>query len=436
MKKSEIMKIVGQIIRNDCIKHDSQGRLYYFESGDQVWKLLDDYGIRQVINLWSREFYREYLTHSELEYLRQELSEEPELMAPELDSPYYSTFIRTQNVRLDLKTLQTENPDKKFFDKIILNFHYEPSTKISEHSAVAKFLKAALKTEVIDPQRNRKVRSLFQSTAYVLSSVVNIKKAPILLGPPNSGKSVWLDLCSRILGVENVRYLALQDLTDKFRSGLLQGSRLVMCHEVRLGALKRLDIPKAIISGNPITIEAKGVQPWTYTPDVKLMMAANALPTLGEIDAGGAFADRLIVIPFHSHEGTNDPDMLSKLYEERDDLFSVIFQTMPSFFENNMQLEEIEESKSILKEYHINGNPLTAFLTATYDKGTEDDCISTKALYEEYKIYCMNNVLPVCSISEFRPQLSQLGHYIRKKRIQGYRNPISTVSRLKPKQEE
>lgn len=216
--------------------------MYYFESDDQVWKLLDDYGTRQVINLWSREFYKEYLTHSELEYLRQELSEEPELLATELDFSYYSTFIRTQNVRLDSKTLQTERPDKKFFDKIILNFNYEPSKTISENSAVAKFLKAALKTEVIDPQRNRTVKSLFQSTAYVLSSVINIKKAPILLGAPNSGKSVWLDLCARIIGVENVRYLALQDLTDKFRSDLLQGSRSVLCHEVRLGALKRLEL--------------------------------------------------------------------------------------------------------------------------------------------------------------------------------------------------
>lgn len=62
--------------------------------------------------------------------------------------------------------------------------------------------------------------------------------------------------------------------------------------------------------------------------------------------------------------------------------------------------------------------------------------ISTKTLYEDHKIYCVNNVLPVCSISEFRPQLSQLGYYIRKRRIPGYRNPISTVSRLKAKQPE
>ena len=54
-------------------------------------------------------------------------------------------------------------------------------------------------------------------------------------------------------------------------------------------------------------------------------MAANALPELGEIDAGGAFAERLLPIPFAKREGDNDVTLLDKLYEERDILFSVIF---------------------------------------------------------------------------------------------------------------
>ena len=292
-----------------------------------------------------------------------------------------------------------------------------------------------MKTDEINWQKSKVVKSLFQATAYVLSNLRNAKKAPILLGPPHTGKSVWLDLSAMLIGAENVRYLSLQDMTDKFRGGLLQDARLVVCHEVRLGLLRRLDIPKSIISGNPITIEAKGKQPWTYYPDVKLFMAANALPSLGEIDAGGAFAERLLVIPFYAHEGANDPELLKKLYSERDMLFSVVFQTMPSFLESGMRFEEVDESRQLLDEYRVNGNPLTAFLASNYETGSDDDCVGTKILFDEYRRYCEVNVLPTCSIAEFRPQLTQLGHFIKKRRVPGQRNPISTVSRLRRKSE-
>ena len=292
-----------------------------------------------------------------------------------------------------------------------------------------------MKIDKLDPQESKRLREFSRVIVYVLSNLPNIKKAFILLGEPNSGKSLVLELCAKILGIGNVRYLSLQDLTDKFRGGLLQGARLILCHEVRLGSLRRLDIPKSIISGNPITIEAKGVQPWLYTPDVKLLMAANALPMLGEIDAGGAFAERLLVIPFYTHAGANDPELLEKLYAERDTFFSVMFQAMPKFLDDGMQFENLEESRQLLDEYRINGNPLTAFLNSNYEIGSDEDCIGTKMLFDEYRRFCEANVLPTCSISEFRPQLTQLGHFIRKRRVAGQRNPISTVSRLKPKQD-
>ena len=317
----------------------------------------------------------------------------------------------------------------------MLDFNYKENVEIKPESASAKFLRSSLKINELDPAKCIKLRLFSQVIIYVLSNLANVKKAFILLGEPNSGKSVILELCVKLLGIENVRYLSLQDLTDKFRGGLLQGARLILCHEVRLGSLRRLDLPKSIISGNPITIEAKGVQPWLYTPDVKLLMAANTLPILGEIDAGGAFAERLFVVPFYTHEGDNDPELLDKLYEERDMLFSVMLQAMPDFLNNGLQFEEVEESRQLLEEYRVNGNPLTAFLASNYETGSDDDCVGTKILFDEYKRFCEANVFPTCSISEFRPQLTQLGHFIKKRRVPGQRNPISTVSRLRRKTE-
>ena len=437
MQKSKRLNLVELMKEKEILVHNDRAKLFRYIELTGVWKEIGDLEARAIIREFGIQSGEVEIDYADCEYIRRELSESVELQVDALNSFEYSEWIVVQNGRLNLKTGELSPHDKKKYDTIALNFKYVSGASINYHSNTANFLKTSLGVDNFNPRESKALAIFYQCLGYSLSNLPNLKKMPILLGVPNSGKSVILKLCAKIMESKKIRALSLQDCTNKFRLGLLEGANLVICHEVRLGQLKRLDIVKSIISGDPITIEAKGVQPWTYFPKVKLLMAANALPTLGEIDVGGAFVERLIIVPFIEHSGENDIELLDKLYSERDMLFSVIFDEMNYFINHGMKFEEEEFGKVLLSEYKINGNSLNGFLNERYEKGSNDDYVSTVALYEEYKNYCKENVLPACSDKQFISQILQLGYKVAKKRQkQGIRkigNPLSSVLNLKPR---
>ena len=437
-KEKEILLDKVEILEKEKIfMHDSAGNLFQYRPEQGIYIRLTDIFARKVIRETLKDNGEIRIDCQGIEFIRRELSESLELYSGKFDDQKSSPFITVQNGRVDLRTVELFDHDRKAYDTVALNFNFDESAKIKETSVTGKFLKEALGIEELDPQKSPKLKLFYQAIGYCLSNLQNAKKLPILLGTPNTGKSVILKLCSRIIGEENVQSLSLQDLTDKYRGGLLSKAKLITCHEIQLGNLKRLDIIKSIISGDPIVLEEKFVKAFTCVPNVKILMATNALPELGEIDAGGAFAERLLPIPFAKREGENDIKLLDKLYEERDVLFSVIFREMQNFIADGLQFAEAKESRDLIDEYKSTGNSLNAFLAEHYERGTSDDRIGTLNLYEYYKDYCNSSLLHCCSRNAFRQQLIQLGYEISKKRLKEVgRNPVSCVLGLKEKSDE
>ena len=432
-EKNFLLDKVEMLEKEKIFMHDGIGNLFQYNEDQGIYMRLTDIGARKIIRERLQTNGENKVDCQGIEFIRRELTESLVLYVKQFDTQEPSNCITVNNGRADLRTGKLSDHGKNYYDTVALDFNFRENAKIEENSVTGKFLKEALGIEELDPQKSPKLKMFYQAIGYCLSNLANAKKLPILLGSPNTGKSVILKLCAKIMGEENVRALSLQDLTDKYRGGLLNNAKLVICHEIRLGNLKRLDIVKSIISGDPVTLEEKFVKAFTYVPNVKILMAANALPELGEIDAGGAFAERLLVIPFAKREGENDVELLDKLYNERDELFSVIFREMKNFIADGFQFAETEESHRLLEEYKDNGNSLNAFLKENYEKGIRDDKVSTVKLYECYKSYCEENLLCYCSRNEFRQQLLQLGYRFKKERLNKGSNPVSCVLSLKLK---
>lgn len=431
-EKDFLLSKVEMLEEEKIFMHDSTGNLFQYRGEQGIYIRLTDIFARKVIRERLQDNGEAKIDYQGIEFIRRELSESLELNG-KFDGQKTSEFIVVQNGRVDLRTGELLGHDKNAYDTVALDFKFLKDAKIEENSVTGKFLKEALGIKELDPQKSPKLKLFYQAISYSLSNLPNAKKLPILLGTPNTGKSVILKLCTRIIGQENVQALSLIDLTDKYRGGLLSKAKLITCHEIRLGNLKRLDIVKSIISGDPVTLEEKFVKAFTYVPNVKILMAANALPELGEIDAGGAFAERLLPIPFAKREGDNDVTLLDKLYEERDVLFSVIFREMQNFIADGFKFAETQESQKLIDDYKESGNSLNAFLAEHYEseRGTSNNKVGTVKLYEDYKAYCDANLLYGCSRNAFRQQLIQLGHKIAKKRLGS--NPVSCVLGLKKK---
>ena len=86
-KAQKVRRLVDEAVRSRKIMHDSNGKLYFHKETNQSWQSLKTYSERIFIRLLTQMIGETELTHADIEFLRQELAEEPILLARELDYP-------------------------------------------------------------------------------------------------------------------------------------------------------------------------------------------------------------------------------------------------------------------------------------------------------------------------------------------------------------
>ena len=304
-----------------------------------------------------------------------------------------------------------EKLDDKVKYKNILNFKYIPNANLKNAPTVIRFLRKSLGITEENIEESPKFKRFLEAIIYLMSDIANAKKAVMLLGAANTGKSVTLKLLERVIGSEQVIPMSFADVVKRFNGSLMEGKMLVISHEIPLKPLKHLDKLKAIISGDPLLVEQKMIQAHAYTPTVKLITAANNLPTLGEVDAGGAFCDRLLIIPFAKSVEDKNPNLLEELWEERDILFSLAADSAKDFIKNGLKFTPEPEGDELVKRLKKEGNSVTHFINECYQE-TADAKISLSDFYDRYAEFCKSNLLRPSDKVSFKGQLSQLGYGI------------------------
>ena len=85
-----------------------------------------------------------------------------------------------------------------------------------------------------------------------------------------------------------------------------------------------MDIFKNITGGDRITLETKGVQPFSATVDTKLLFAGNVLPTFHKIDGTDAIIERLHILLFDNsvEENERDTQLEDKLWHDRNKIIA------------------------------------------------------------------------------------------------------------------
>ena len=388
---------------------------------------------RRVIAILLRRLGIRACTCAEIKVLQSEIVESLQFYRKGLSEKGFSDWIVAMNGRVNLKTLAVSKHDPELYEKNGLDFTFDKNAELRNESVFAKFLITSLDIDEVrssSGEYHPKVRFLLQAIVYLLSNLYGAKKAIVFLGAPHTGKSVLIKFLARLVGDNGYIPLSLADLSDRFRSSLLEHVHVVLSHEMMCTGLKHLDIVKAIISGDPIIIEAKGKQPKVFTPNVKILMAANSLPMLAETDVGGAFADRLSVLTFGKSIASKNLSLLEELWAERDNILSLAVKEAPNLIADNLVFCEDEMGQMAVAAYKAEGNAVVDFLANAYDQD-EGGKIYLLDVYQAYKKYCADNAVNLCTCRQFRQQLAQLGYVIRKSRIWGSDNPRACVCGVK-----
>jgi putative DNA primase/helicase len=158
-------------------------------------------------------------------------------------------------------------------------------------------------------------KTLQEFVGYALdSSTARFEKMLLLVGPTDSGKTVFLNVIEHLFGPEHAASQSIQYLANQ-RWGVdkIVGKPINVRHDLDNNVIKRTGMVKELASGNPMNAEAKHGDPYKARPTAKHFFSANQVPQRDS--PKDAFYNRWLTIRFTQQipPGEQNPDLVDEL---------------------------------------------------------------------------------------------------------------------------
>ena len=343
-------------------------------------------------------------------------------------------FINMENGVLDYVTDEVFPHDEKFLFTYVVRANYLSNPNLIHCPSFDHFCQTSLAPLTYEDEDTKqkiiaeKRQLLLEIIGYICCDNHAGKCAFFLKGEPDSGKSVVANFITQLFQPELISNVPLHKLSERFFKAELFGKKLNVAGEIQGKQLTEIATFKSITGGDAITGEYKGKNPFSFTPRCKLLFAGNALPGTSESDATKAFVNRLIVLLFNHSipKEKQDKDLLKKLWNERDSIFTLAMQALKNLHERNYRFTVPTESSEFIKSFVNRNNSLQMFLQDCCVFG-EKYRIHNTDLMRAYTNYCTQNGLDVFSKKKLYEMLSGYpGVYYKKFRI-GNRNAMGHI---------
>ena len=251
---------------------------------------------------------------------------------------------------------------------------------------------------------------LYQSIGYCFYRRNELRKSFFLLGEKRNGKSTFLDMVGTLLGEDNTANLDLCEIGDRFRTAELTGKLANIGDDINDEWVSNTAIFKKVVSGDTVTAERKGKDPFKLRSFAKFFFSANSLPRLGRGKDSSAVLDRLVVIPFDAKftkdDVDYDPFIKYKLRGE-DVMEALIAKAVPALREVliDQEFATCEKVMRNIEEFEKSNNPILEF----FEELDEADYVNEpiKVVYQRYNSFCLSNNLQAMSAIEFQKQMKK-----------------------------
>lgn len=251
---------------------------------------------------------------------------------------------------------------------------------------------------------------LYQSVGYCFYRRNELRKSFFLLGEKRNGKSTFLDMVGTLLGEDNTANLDLCEIGDRFRTAELSGKLANIGDDINDEWVSNTATFKKVVSGDVVTTERKGKDPFKLRSFAKFFFSANSLPRLGRGKDSGAVMDRLVVIPFDAKFTKQDPDydpFIKYKLRGEDVMEALIVKAIPALREVlvNQEFATCDKVRASLDEFEKSNNPILMF----FDELEEDGYLHepVKWVYQKYSTFCLSNNLQAMSALEFQKQMKK-----------------------------
>jgi len=272
---------------------------------------------------------------------------------------------------------------------------------------------------------------LFEIIGYTLYPGVKFKKAFMLLGDTDAGKTTFIKLVKDLLGESNYSAESMKELFDpvnRFTTINLFHKLANLTSETKEYSIDDIDRFKRLTGGDPITADVKFKKPITFTPYAKLIVASNKLPDVKDRN-DSAFWRRWLIVEF-PNKFPNDDDWYDRTFteEEKEGVLTVSIMAITRvFFQKRFDFEQTPEQ--VMGMWLANIDSVYSFVKTYVEKGVlvldprnGDLWVRRRDLYDMYKDYCLDQGFRGVGKKAFARKLREyFGITTEKKNINGER---------------
>lgn len=235
-----------------------------------------------------------------------------------------------------------------------------------------------------------------------------LRKAFILTGGKHNGKSTYLAMIQNLLGEQNIAALDLKELGDRFKTAELFGKLANIGDDIGDEFIANPAIFKKLVTGDRVSAERKGQDPFEFNNYSKFLFSANNIPRIK--DRTGAVLDRLIIIPFNAQFSKDDPDFRPYIKYELQTpevmqyLILLGLEGLNRIMANN-GFTVSSKTRAAGREYEESNNPIIGFIRACEEEDFQIENEPTSKVFKHYQEYCIANNYTAYSSVEFSRQM-------------------------------
>lgn len=272
--------------------------------------------------------------------------------------------------------------------------------------------------------KDRKIRSLIEEMfGYTLYRRNEIGKFFILKGKGSNGKSTLLTMLRHMLGNDNVSSLDIREVDERFKTAEIFGKLANIGDDISKAYINETSVLKKLVTGEPLSVERKGKDPFDLKNYSKLIFSANDIPRFNDTSDG--FLRRICIVPlrakFSSQDPDYDPTIIDKLLapEALEYMAQLALDGMLDVIERK-KFTEPAGVQDELDKFKEENNPIIGYL-----KTTDIDGELVAEVYTDYSQWCYDSGLKAVSkVSFSRYICSYEGYETKTKRINGKRQQI------------
>lgn len=251
------------------------------------------------------------------------------------------------------------------------------------------------------------VKLLWQVIAECLNGNYTRGKFFILTGSGNNGKGTFQQLLINLIGEENVSSLKWKKITERFSPYGMVGKTLNIGDDIEGTYIEDNSVIQSIVTGDTITVEQKGKDPFSTRLKLSLVFSANEIPKVRNKTNG--LYRRMTIIPFNAdfNGQVQDRSIKDEKINDSEVLEYVLNKALQLEFTNFIEPEAVKEK---LEDYKQSNDPILEFYT-TYLKEADTDRFPIPFIYQHYKIFCDENGFKPVSNRNFT---TSMGEYLGK----------------------